>query len=93
MDVEAAMASLLGNSTKKKKKKKKHHHKRQRPKPPPTPKLKFTFPTERDVATFAQELGMDLEFDSEQQWLIDQALASELPPLWTRIFNPSGRSY
>ena len=36
---------------------------------------------------------MDLEFDSEQRWLIDQALASSLPPLWNRVFNPTGRAY
>ena len=53
----------------------------------------FHFPTRRDVETFASELGMDLEFDGDQQWLIDQALASALPPLWRRLFNPQGRAY
>jgi hypothetical protein len=95
MDADAALALLMGNAGKKKR----HHRKKPRIKRPrrqkPLEELlsKFRFPTDRDVATFAQELGMDLEFDSEQQWLIDQALASELPPLWTRVYNPSGRSY
>ena len=97
-EVDAAMASLMGNTGKKTKS---HHHKKKRhklkrlgrPKRKLEPESRFQFPTERDVATFAQELGMDLEFDSEQQWLVDQALASELPPLWTRVFSPSGRSY
>ena len=35
---------------------------------------------------------MDLEFDSEQRWLVDQALGSELPPLWTRVFNPTAQA-
>ena len=56
-------------------------------------KPRFQFPSDLDVETFAAELGMDLEFDSDQRWLIDQALESSLPPLWTRFFNPSGRSY
>jgi hypothetical protein len=91
---QAALALLMGNNTGTKKK---HHrsrkkHRKQRPTNVPI-KSKFNFPTERDVFTFAKELGMDLEFDSEQQWLIDQALAAELPPLWTRVYNPSGRSY
>ncbi len=68
------------------------------PAPPGDPPPKragptFRFPVRRDVETFAAELGMDLEFDGDQQWLIDQALASALPPLWRRLFNPHGRAY
>ena len=59
----------------------------------PEARSRFHFPGPRDVETFAAELGMDLEFDSEQRWLIDQALASSLPPLWNRVFNPTGRAY
>ena len=54
---------------------------------------KFRFPSALDVSSFALELGMDLEFDSEQRWLVDQALSSALPPLWTRAFSPAGRAY
>ena len=92
-DVEAAMAALMGESNKKKKRSSKNRLKRPRQKAKQPLPSKFLFPAKRDITTFAKELGMDLEFDSEHQWLIDQALAAELPPLWSRIFNPSGRSY
>ena len=56
-------------------------------------KVVLKFPVDSDFQTFAKELGMDLEFDAKHFWLIEQALASALPPVWTRIFDPSTRSY
>ena len=91
--IHAISRALISSALKRPRPTGAHRGKHRKKKSGPPPPSRFRFPSERDVATFAAELGMDLEFDSEQRWLVDQALSSELPPLWNRLYNPTARAY
>ena len=42
---------------------------------------------------FAKAIGMDLQFDTENVWLLNQALTTELPGEYKMFVNPDDKAY
>ena len=53
----------------------------------------FEFPLENDYEVFAKAIGLNLTFDAQHKWIVDQALTSELPKGYNPIINPEGKVY
>ena len=53
----------------------------------------FDFPAGTDVSKFAKAIGLDLIYDSQFKWLIDQALSSPLPEDYRVYINPEGKAF
>ena len=53
----------------------------------------FEFPSATDVSSFAKAIGLDLIYDSQFKWLVEQALGSPLPEGCKPFINPDGRVF
>jgi hypothetical protein len=73
--------------------------KKKRRRPPITPrnsppkKKRFHHPNRKDEEKFAKLLGMDIQFDTENVWLLTQALTTELPGEYKMFVNPEDEAY
>ena len=72
--------------------------KKKRRRPPITPrnsptKKRFHHPNRKDEEKFAKLLGMDIQFDTDNLWLLDQALSTELPGEYKMFVNPDDEAY
>jgi hypothetical protein len=57
------------------------------------PRKRFHHPNKEDEAKFAKAIGMDVQFDTENLWLLTQALTSELPGEYKMFVNPDDQAY
>ena len=71
---------------------------KKRRRPPITPrnsptKKRFHHPNRKDEEKFAKLLGMDIQFDTDNVWLLTQALTTELPGEYKMFVNPDDEAY